>query len=195
MKAIQEQIDARDHGLVEQSAIIACYRPIFEGNASRGVKEELQHYGRLVALGLRTAEASIVFSPPEDRSQYPRRRLSGEIFPAWRRQGLIEGTDEAIRELGRRILTENSEQIRGVLAGDQDAFQRVLAGCELTVRPDDTLPGGVLGATETARRQATAADLAAQIGPSVALYLDILSESGVIRLAETEQTFYSRLEA
>jgi hypothetical protein len=193
--AIQEQIDARDHGLVEQSSIIACYRPIYEGNASRGVKEELQHYGRLVALNLRTAEASIVFSPSEDRARYPRRRLAQEIIPGWARRGFLEGSEDGIRELGRRVLDEDSDQMRAFLEGDQDAFQRIMAACELSIRPDESvLPRGLLGATVATRRQAAAAELAAQIMPSVSLYLDDLSNLGVIRLVETEQMFYATLE-
>src|SRR5262249_29389601 len=46
-EAIEHQIDARDHALVEQAQRIACYRPLYNGNASKGVREELEHLGRL----------------------------------------------------------------------------------------------------------------------------------------------------
>lgn len=195
-KAIQEQIDARDHGLVEQSRFVACYRPIYEGNASRGVQEELLHFARLVTLGLRAAEASVVFSPPEDRDLYPRRRLADSIIPAWARRGLLEGTPEALQALQERIQREDSAQVRKVLEGDVDSLLRLIADCGLQIQPDDNiLPGGALGATETARRHAAAAELGAQARRAGNLYLDDLLESGVVHLVISEQEFYSSLEA
>jgi hypothetical protein len=194
--AIGQQIDARDHGLVEQSRIIACYRPLYEGNASGGVREELEHYGRLVSLNLRSAEASVVYSPSADHARYPRRRLAESIVPAWRRQRLLEGDDPAIEAFQERVLREDSELISKLLAGDSDALLRTIAECGLTIRPDeDTVPGGTLGAGDTVRRHAAAATLGEQVKRAANPYLDELAERGVIRVVPQEQMFYSALEA
>jgi len=193
-KAVQEQIDARDHGLVEQSRVIGCYRPIYDGNASRGVREELEHFERLVALGLRKAEASVVFSPDEDRAKYPRRQLAEQIIPQWERQHIIEGPADALHRFRDRVLSENSAQIENLIQGDHDALLTTVADCNLTIRPDDQiLPGGALGAGENVRRQAMAAELAEQARRAGTLYLDGLQESGIIQIVSSEQLFYDAL--
>lgn len=44
---ISDQVTTRDYSLVEQSDILVIYRPIFNGNASGGVREEFRYYKRL----------------------------------------------------------------------------------------------------------------------------------------------------
>lgn len=198
LSAIEEQIDARDHGLVEQSQIIACYRPIYDGNASRGVKEELQHYGRLVSLGMRTREASVVFSPPSDILKYPRRRLAEDMIPAWVRRGSLTGSDEAFVRLKARVLTEESEQIAELVNGSLDALMRTLAECDVTIEAgeDTILPSGALGARDVLRRQAVGAQLAEQVKTvSEGLYLQALADAGVISIVDAEQMFYDALDS
>lgn len=195
VQAIQDQIDARDHGLVEQSAVVASYRPIYEGNASRGVQEELLHYGRLVALGLRQPGGAIVFSPAEDRAAYPRRRLLTNLIPEWHQQGFITGEPEAVDELTRRVSVPDENLVEELLQGNADALLRLVSEAGLDLQPDErVIPGGALGATEATKRQATASSLAEQAQRASDLYLDQLVERGVIRLVETEHMFYSELE-
>ena len=193
-RVISEQIDARDHGLVEQANIVASYRPIYEGHMSRGVREELEHHGRLVSLDLRRPEASIVYCPPEDLSTYPRRQLAGTMVGTWVRQSLLVGSEESIEELKARVLTEHSQVMDDLVQGDADALMRVVADCSLRIRPDDQiLPSGALGASDAARRQATAGLLGEQIRRTGEVYLDRLQNAGTIVVVETAQMFYDRL--
>lgn len=194
--SIERQINARDHSLVEQSKKIACYRPFFDGHASRGVQEELQHFGRLVKLGLRSSDAvSTALVPSEDREAYPLRVLSTDLVPSWRQSQLLQGTEENVKRFQERI-DGGDEIAKKVANGDVDALRELLSDCELTVRAvDGLLQGGALGTTEVVHRQAAETELAKQIKYAGRLYLDELAREGIVTLTETEHLFYTELEA
>lgn len=195
--AIERQINARDHSLVEQSEKVACFRPFYEGNASRGVQEELLHFGRLVKLGLREVGAcSVVLLPEEDRTAYPRRMLYESLIPTWRQQQLLQGSDENVERFRKRI-QEGDGAATLVATGDVDALRAMLRTYELSIRADDgaLLPAGALGTTGPTRRQAAETEFAQQIQYAGKLYLDILEAEGIVRLVRSEQTFYRELAA
>jgi hypothetical protein len=45
---ISDQVTVRDYTLVEQSDMLVIYRPLFNGNASGGVREEFRYYKKLI---------------------------------------------------------------------------------------------------------------------------------------------------
>ena len=195
VQVIGQQINARDHGLVEQSRLIAAYRPIYRGNVSRGVQEELRHHTRLVASGLRTSEASIVFSPESDLFEYSRRSLANFTIPIWAQSRMLTGDESAVQRLQQRVLNEDSREMEQLLDGDTDALMRVVTACGLRFQSESgTLPEGALGASEIVHQQATAGHLAEQVKRLSGVYLDELVEDGTVRLVGSEQMFYNALQ-
>lgn len=193
---VKRQINARDHALVEQVDRIACYRPLFQGNASRGVREELLHLARLVRLGKREAvQASVVFAPEEDDKDFPRERLVNELA-AWRRREAIEGTDEAFAHLYSQV---RSGDLDHLFEGDWERLQEALAEFGVTVVPlegeESELATGGLGASSAVRRNLRAQGLAPTVAGFAARgsYLDPLRTASLIHLVESEQMFYSAL--
>jgi hypothetical protein len=66
---ISHQVTTRDFSMVEQSDILIIYRPIFNGNASGGVRQEFNYYLRLKNDTDKDKECYI-YSPKEDLEKY-----------------------------------------------------------------------------------------------------------------------------
>lgn len=66
---ITDQVTTRDYTLVEQSDLIVLYRPIFNGNASRGVQEEF-HYYTALQKDRENPSVCFIYCPQEDIDQY-----------------------------------------------------------------------------------------------------------------------------
>ena len=79
---ISDQVTTRDYTLVEQSDAIVIYRPIFNGNASGGVKEEHNYFMKLKE-DLKTKSHCFIYCPAVDINLYMVRefeaRLQNEI--------------------------------------------------------------------------------------------------------------------
>lgn len=67
---MKAQIDARDHKLVEQTQGLIVLRPIYRGNVSDGVLEEIRYHCQLCASGEPRAGGLWVFSTPEDEYEW-----------------------------------------------------------------------------------------------------------------------------
>ena len=192
--AISEQINARDHALVEQSERIACYRPLYQGNASRGVKEEIDYMNRLVKLGVKPDSSSVfVFSPADDRGRYPVRQLAEKRIPAWHQSKKITGTDEDVKRLQVSLL-EGRQDLTALLSGDHGALIRMLEDHKLSVAAEsDRVPSGALGATPEARRDAAAQELAEDVNKWSADYLTRPDLKTLVREVATEDAFLNDL--
>ena len=192
--AISRHINARDHGLVESADQIACYRPLFHGNASRGVEQELRHFDALVRSGLHKDATPVVFLPEEDRKAFARRTLIESLVPGWRRKGLLDGSADGFARFTRSIEASNAVADQ-VASGSLDALRALLRECELSANPTHALGGGVLGPSQAAGRQAAEVGLASQIAQASVLYLDELSHREAIAIAESERQFYNAFES
>jgi len=65
---IHVQVSSRDHKLVEQSDYLGVYRPCFDGNASRGVRREIDYYLRLKADA--RPKKCFVYAPRKDQDLF-----------------------------------------------------------------------------------------------------------------------------
>lgn len=196
--AIEQQIGARDHALVEQSDLVVCFRPLYQGNASRGVREEIFHFNRLVELGLRERRPHVIaFNPPEDRVSYRQRQfvdfitvtqqarsIAGDAggFDAWRER--IRTNDAAVGELAERVR-----------AGDAVALLTLCRQFGLRVEPDQTglLPTGAMGTTPEARRDLAAGQLAQSVRTGAVDYLQNPAVAPLVTECSTEAEFQTAL--
>ncbi len=192
-KAIERQINARDHSLVEETDRIACYRPLFRGNASRGVEEELRHFAGLVKLGMRTGQTSVVLMRDEDRKAFAQRTVIERLLPGWRKNGLLQGQDTNFNKFIQCVEAGDSRS-EAVARGELDTLRSLLRECELSANPDSIPGGGTLGATEATRRQTAEGDLALQIQSAVAAF-DRLAQGDEVKIVSDEQAFYNAFEA
>ncbi len=112
---IKKHINARDHKLVEQSAGVVAYRPCAPGYEAKGVKEELQHWGRLHTLGERTAVA-YVLHPPQD--ELARRHWElGNVCTEWWQSERLRGDESEynsfVKEGVQEVSVEDIEELDG----------------------------------------------------------------------------------
>ncbi len=197
--AILCQINARDHSLVEQSKLIACYRPLFRGNASRGVKEELKHVRRLIELEVRSPDdMGVVFCPDEDRSQYPYRELAN-LVRGWQEEGDLVGESCDFDQLRADILGRgNPDLFTRVLAGDSRALGSMCAESNIRISPPrrgrGSQFGGALGTSPQAKREEHTAILAQDIVNLNVTYLDSLESDGFIKRGNSQEWFFQELE-
>ncbi len=196
--AILCQINARDHSLVEQSKLIACYRPLFRGNASRGVKEELQHARRLIELDVRSPDdIGVVLCPDEDRSQYPYRELAN-LVGGWQEEGDLAGESCDFDRLKADILERsNPDLFSRVLAGDSRALGSMCAEYNIKIPPSKrgqgSQSGGALGTSPQAKREEHAGILAQDIVDLSETYLDSLEADGFIKRGNSQEWFFQEL--
>ncbi len=67
------RVSSRDHRLVEQADHVVAYRPVFAGNASGGVRKEIEYHRHLKEVGLRDGKSGVfVLTLPEDLDDYRR---------------------------------------------------------------------------------------------------------------------------
>jgi len=196
-EAVSSQINARDHALVEQSQLLACYRPLFMGNASSGVTEELLHMRRLIDPDVRRREdIGIVFSPESDRDDYPSRQLLKK-FAAWRDDGLVAGDKGDFDRLLSDLREPGKVKERTVLLeqGDSRALMAMCSRYNLTIasKSGGRLPDGTLGTTSEAHRDQNAGQLAAGVLELKRTYLDDLADDGFVKMFNNETAFFKAL--
>jgi hypothetical protein len=93
---ITAQIDARDHKLVEQSDGLVVLRPVYKGNPSSGVLEEIKYHCQLCATGVERRVGLWIYTDVQDEFAYLARTwLVGHLVRGLR-QGSVRGSgDEA----------------------------------------------------------------------------------------------------
>jgi hypothetical protein len=193
--AVEKQIDARDHTLVEQADVIACYRPLYRGNASGGVKEELDHQVRLAHSNPGTTRPAVVYNPLSDGTDYPQRQLWEAALPSWRDRRLVQGAPQDFERLTEDLIKNAVPNIDKVLQGDAEALKRILHsyGLQATPTTAGTLPSGALGTSRQTRRGEQAVLLSQEILMYQHPYLEALQTAGTIILTSDMQTFYKEL--
>ena len=194
-QAISKQIDARDHTLVEQADCVICYRPLYHGNPSGGVREELQHLGRLMLISQGDYRPALVYNPIEDQRLYAPRQFRKDTVPQWRKSGLLLGTDEKYEGL-LQDLHENNAQLAEVLRGGEQELQKFLYRHGLTIAPTETgrVPSSTLGATREVRRDERAQHLAHEVRALQHPYTEEFSSQGFITLFDDVQKLYKTLD-
>jgi hypothetical protein len=95
---IGRQISARDHKLVEQVDALLVYRPFFFGNASAGVRKELDYFHALMLCEPSARRFCFIFMPRKDTDELKVRFLQDHLAMAIFRKSLyaeerIEFTD------------------------------------------------------------------------------------------------------
>lgn len=98
---MEEQINSRDHQLVDQSDSLAVYRPLFRGVASQGVNEEVVYFAHLVEdeAAADSGKLAIIYSPIEDEARYCAERIRVQMMD-WRAEGaLSERNGESIENI------------------------------------------------------------------------------------------------
>jgi hypothetical protein len=191
--AVFRQIGARDHYLVEQAAIVACYRPLFCGNASRGVDEELKHHGRLMEHAGQKSPA-VVFCPPEDRYDYHTEKLCDAI-QTWVKKKTITTSPEDHLRLLSDIRTKQVPERDVLLQGNRDALFAILDryNCRVEPKTDGEYTDAALGPDEFVLREAQVGELLQDTMAAAAPSIDRYSKSKIIKLLDTPEEFYQEL--
>jgi len=120
---VREQINSRDHALVEQSNALMVWRPMFRGVPSRGAEEEIEHMRRLCAIP--DSEPGFVGLAvyPEDSKDYCAWEL-GQCLTSWYEEGILVSetgpvsdrlTDELTKEAYGALTEGNSQDLFGSL--------------------------------------------------------------------------------
>lgn len=193
---IYRQVGARDHYLVEQSQSLVCYRPLFQGNESSGVKEELQHLGRLrkVAAELRHQPATL-YSPLEDKARFAVRQFADVVLPQWVLSGKVRLQGGELDAVAQRVRA--AAGLRDiVLAGDGDQLFSALAehGIECAEGSNDDLARGALGTDTAAHERAAQAELAREAATRCGhSYVDGLVDDGVATVYDDQEQMFDVL--
>jgi len=192
-EGISRQINARDHALVEQTDMVACYRPIYEGHVSSGVQEELRHVKQLVQFEVREREpVGAVYCPNEDREAYPFRQLQ-ETLLHWYRKRIITGPPRQTDLLLQGVLQRQPElRLQEVLSGDPQALIVMLTRYNLAIARAEG-DESVLSPTPQAGRHVRATELAAAIGRFNRNYLDEFAEEKAVQMTASEPRFLEML--
>lgn len=189
-KVISTQVGARDHSLVEQAERLVCYRPVFKGNASGGVQEEIEHVDRLITLGHRSIP-SLVLALSDDLERFRPRRLAEHSIPEWKALGHLEGDDVAFEQLASDLLAGEveSERIDKIVAGDWEELIGLFTerNIHIVVRSGGPLDHGI-----AALKQKLARELVESVQAD-ALYLEALEKRGTVEIVKSEQLFYTNL--
>ncbi len=194
-QAIGRQIGARDHWLVEQSAAVVCYRPLFEGHVSGGVKEELRHIARVKNLGVTGPLRALVFNPTSDRNAYGPRQFWEYSLKGWEDQQLIGGDPTNITRLRDDLRTEDVPETRDILNGNGLALKTVLERYRVRIQPRaGLLPDGALGTTEIMHVLGTVTALALELKDAKDnVYLDKLATAMIVEQFEDLPTLLEQL--
>ena len=193
-EVVSNQINVRDHALVEQSDFLVCYRPLFQGNASLGVQEELKHVERLIRLKLRSKDKkSFVFSPPEDRQKYPSRRLVEHTIPEWRKSDAIRGEERSFTRLYDDVRSSRFP-LDKVLTGDVRELFELLGRYDISIVPSSTAGKSPLSVSDEAQRDDHAQHLASNVRALCQVYLDDLIANETIAEYATIEEFVDELD-
>jgi hypothetical protein len=105
---ITSQIDARDHKLVEQSDGLVVLRPVYKGNSSNGVEEEIKYHCQLCAIGEVRKAGLWIYTHRDDEFDYLRKEWLVGYLSEGLKNGTIEASgDEAVDEKAIRELAES----------------------------------------------------------------------------------------
>lgn len=115
---ISHQVTTRDHILVEQSQYIVIFRPLFNGNASRGVYREFEYFHELY-MPSDSKDKCIVFSPMSDFKKLLVRAFNKIIESELKNGNLIE-------EKEFKGLNEEDEAKLQDINGDKNSFNLFL---------------------------------------------------------------------
>jgi hypothetical protein len=143
--AMLAQIDSRDHKLVDQVAALLIYRPYFNGNASRGVREEIIH--RTERFKIRAdpePKPCIVYCPVGDLVML---RING-LRKSLRSDGAI-GDGDANRLVAGLMTTVAVREKLGTRSGapwSAVELEAVVTGLGINVEFGGSADGGALGA-------------------------------------------------
>lgn len=140
--SISDQVTIRDYTLVEQSDMLVIYRPLFNGNASGGVREEFKYYKRLIKDTAKDI-LCFIYCPEKDIHKYYIRQFELKL------QSEIE-EGESLRCKGdtfKTLSTNESEQLLKSVKDELlilDTFDKVLDNhkIEILIRKEKTPLGG-----------------------------------------------------
>ena len=136
--SISDQVTIRDYTLVEQSEMLVIYRPVFNGNASGGVREEFRYYKSLIKD---TAKKNLcfIYCPQKDINKYYIRQFEIKL------QLEIEENETLLCKSDKfdTLSTEESEQLLHSSENELlllDTFDKVLDNhnIEILVRNEKT---------------------------------------------------------
>jgi hypothetical protein len=117
------QIDARDHKLVEQSDGLCVLRPVYLGNPSQGVEEEVKYFCQLcVSEGPRPVGLWI-YTSQDDEFAYLCRRWIADYLAEALKKGTATGTGDPVTD--GKIVTEVTSSLT-YTADKSELAQRVL---------------------------------------------------------------------
>lgn len=148
VSAIDRQISSRDHDLVEQSEIIIAYRPLFAGNESRGVHEELLHVRRLNNLSSAEKKVRVIaYSEKSDRIDRPYRQFADKILQAWWDDNQITGNAQNFENCRSDVRRKVGVNIQDLFAGNSQALEAFLHKYGLVAKPlaGNKFVDGVMG--------------------------------------------------
>ena len=77
---IEDQVAARDLKIVEQSRVLFVIRPLYCGNASGGVREEIRFHCQLVNAGKVAGAKIFIFTTKEDERRYKVSEATSWLF-------------------------------------------------------------------------------------------------------------------
>ncbi|MBZ5723863.1 MAG: hypothetical protein LAP87_02595 [Acidobacteriia bacterium] len=189
--AIFEQIGARDHYLVDQADIVVAYRPLYRGNDSSGVQEELLHHAILRDSEPRR-QTAIVYSPEQDRKAYPARQLWETVIPGWRDAEILTGGNADLDSLIRDLQTGTPAERDAVLKGESGALKALLHRYGISIAPTIKWKGA-MGRSAQLRSLSQADFLAAQVAQFQQNYLDELAKRHSARVYATIRRFEEAL--
>lgn len=134
--SISDQVTIRDYSLVEQSDMLVIYRPVFNGNASGGVREEFKYYKRIVKDTSRD-NLCFIYCPEEDMKQFYVRQFELKV----RTEIEEEGTLQCKASPFKNISTDEREQLLKSIDDNLlilDTFDKVLDNhkIEITIRKE-----------------------------------------------------------
>lgn len=123
---ISDQVTVRDYTLVEQSDMLVIYRPLFNGNASGGVREEFRYYKRLIKDSGKNI-LCYIYCPEVDIERYYIRQFELKII-----NEINEGSIKYSNENILQNFTLSSEEYEQLLKGVEnknlilDVFDKVM---------------------------------------------------------------------
>jgi hypothetical protein len=178
---ITTQIDARDHKLVEQSQGLIVLRPVYEGNPSRGVLQEIKYHCQLCATGLPRPLGLWIYTHLDDEFAWLCRTWLVQHLQEGLKLRTVLGTGHS--DSDERIIQEVAASVTP--SGDRESLaHRIMQ--ELSQRgiryigqyEDKPLDPRIESASVEARRQFVAAFVAAR-PPYITLvedYVEIVPE-------------------
>ena len=166
---VRNQIKSRDFALVEQADALVAFRPVYAGNASGGVRSELDFHERLEAVGQPRATA-LILHYEEDEMAFGRISLR-RFMLGWVRDGTIDGSAAAVHGMSGEELDAAVTRIRSARSNRQagEILARTLADHGLgIVAPMNGALGDAQAITHRKEQETLGGHLRAQLVSHVA---------------------------